>query len=213
MADTTRPTAVLVVDDHPLLRDGLSAMLGAERDMQVVGEAEDGEQAVDYYPRLRPDVVLMDLQMPRVDGVQAIQRIRQLDPMAKVIVLTTYTGDVRAVRALQAGAYGYLLKSALRRELVDTIRDVRRGQRRHVPASVAENIAAHVLDDALSARETEVLNLVATGCSNKQIGNALGISEETVKAHMKNILCKLGVRDRTHAVTVALRRGILSLET
>ncbi|KIQ21611.1 response regulator [Xanthomonas campestris] len=213
MADTTRPTAVLVVDDHPLLRDGLSAMLGAERDMQVVGEAEDGEQAVDYYTRLRPDVVLMDLQMPRVDGVQAIQRIRQLDPMAKVIVLTTYTGDVRAVRALQAGAYGYLLKSALRRELVDTIRDVRRGQRRHVPASVAENIAAHVLDDALSARETEVLNLVATGCSNKQIGNALGISEETVKAHMKNILCKLGVRDRTHAVTVALRRGILSLET
>lgn len=213
MADTTRPTAVLVVDDHLLLRDGLSAMLGAERDMQVVGEAEDGEQAVDYYTRLRPDVVLMDLQMPRVDGVQAIQRIRQLDPMAKVIVLTTYTGDVRAVRALQAGACGYLLKSALRRELVDTIRDVRRGQRRHVPASVAENIAAHVLDDALSARETEVLNLVANGCSNKQIGNALGISEETVKAHMKNILCKLGVRDRTHAVTVALRRGILSLET
>ncbi|WDL52067.1 response regulator [Xanthomonas campestris] len=213
MADTTRPTAVLVVDDHPLLRDGLSAMLGAERDMQVVGEAEDGEQAVDYYTRLRPDVVLMDLQMPRVDGVQAIQRIRQLDPMAKVIVLTTHTGDVRAVRALQAGACGYLLKSALRRELVDTIRDVRRGQRRHVPASLAENIAAHVLDDALSARETEVLNLVATGCSNKQIGNALGISEETVKAHMKNILCKLGVRDRTHAVTVALRRGILSLET
>ena len=154
MADTTRPTAVLVVDDHPLLRDGLSAMLGAERDMQVVGEAEDGEQAVDYYTRLRPDVVLMDLQMPRVDGVQAIQRIRQLDPMAKVIVLTTYTGDVRAVRALQAGACGYLLKSALRRELVDTIRDVRRGQRRHVPASVAENIAAHVLDDALSDYKT-----------------------------------------------------------
>ncbi len=165
------------------------------------------------YASLRPDVVLMDLQMPRVDGVEAIQRIRRVDPTAKVIVLTTYTGDVRAVRALQAGACGYLLKSALRRELVDTIRDVRRGQRRHVPASVAENIAAHVLDDALSARETEVLSLVATGCSNKQIGNALSISEETVKAHMKNILAKLGVRDRTHAVTVALRRGILSLET
>ncbi len=176
MADMARPTGVLVVDDHPLLRDGLSAMLAAEHDMRVVGEAEDGEQAVACYIRLRPDVVLMDLQMPRVDGVEAIQRIRQVDSAAKVIVLTTYTGDVRAVRALQAGACGYLLKSALRRELVDTIRDVRRGQRRHVPASVAENIAAHVLDDALYARETEVLNLVATGCSNKQIGSALSIS-------------------------------------
>ncbi|MFO3706927.1 response regulator [Xanthomonas codiaei] len=213
MAEPVKPTDVLVVDDHPLLRDGLSAMLAAERDMRVVGEAEDGEQAVTRYASLRPDVVLMDLQMPRVDGVEAIQRIRRVDPAAKVIVLTTYTGDVRAVRALQAGACGYLLKSALRRELVDTIRNVRRGQRRQVPASVAENIAAHVLDDALSARETEVLSLVATGCSNKQIGNALTISEETAKAHMKNILAKLGVRDRTHAVTVALRRGILSLET
>ncbi|CAD2246844.1 response regulator transcription factor [Xanthomonas arboricola] len=213
MADMVKSTAVLVVDDHPLLRDGLSAMLADEHDMCVVGEAEDGEQAVACYTNLRPDVVLMDLQMPRVDGVEAIQRIRRLDPAAKVIVLTTYTGDVRAVRALQAGACGYLLKSSLRRELVDTIRDVRRGQRRHVPALVAENIAAHVLDDALSARETEVLSLVATGCSNKQIGSALSISEETVKAHMKNILCKLGVHDRTHAVTVALRRGILSLET
>ncbi|KAB7771140.1 response regulator [Xanthomonas maliensis] len=213
MSEPTRVTQVLVVDDHPLLRDGLSAMLAAEHDMRVVGEAEDGEQAVVRYATLRPDIVLMDLQMPRVDGVEAIQRIRQVDAAAKVIVLTTYTGDVRAVRALQAGACGYLLKSALRRELVDTIRDVGRGQRRHVPSAVAENIAAHVLDDALSARETEVLALVADGRSNKQVGHALAISEETVKAHMKNILAKLAARDRTHAVTVALRRGILSLDT
>lgn len=212
MADRVRPTEVLVVDDHPLLRDGLSAMLAAEHDMRVVGEAEDGEQAVACYTRLRPDVVLMDLQMPRVDGVQAIQRIRQVDSAAKVIVLTTYTGDVRAVRALQAGACGYLLKSALRRELVDTIRDVRRGQRRHVPASVAENIAAHVLDDACPPRDRSA-EPGRHRLLNKQIGSALSVSEETVKAHMKNILGKLGVRDRTHAVTVALRRGILSLET
>ncbi|HEY0334910.1 MAG TPA: response regulator transcription factor [Stenotrophomonas sp.] len=212
MAESAPKIRVLIVDDHPLLRDGLAAMLAAQHDMQLVGEAEDGEQAVERYEALRPDVVLMDLQMPRVPGVEAITRIRSRHPGARIVVLTTYKGDVQALRAMEAGACAYLLKSMLRRELVDTIHDVHAGVRRRIPAEVAEGIAAHVVDDALSLREIEVLNHVAGGGSNKQVGQLLTISEETVKAHMKNILCKLGVRDRTHAVTVALRRGIISLD-
>ncbi len=211
MAETDGTINVMVVDDHPLLRDGLAAMLAAQPDMRLVGECGDGEQAVERYAALRPDVVLMDLQMPRMNGIEAISRIRDLDPAARIVVLTTYRGDVQALRAIEAGACAYLLKSMVRRELIDTIHDARAGRRRRIPTEVAEDIAAHLVDDALSARETEVLGHVATGCSNKQVGQQLAISEETVKAHMKNILCKLGVRDRTHAVTVALRRGILSL--
>lgn len=213
MAETAGKIRVLVVDDHPLLRDGLAAMLAAQDDMQLVGEAEDGDEAVARYEELRPDVVLMDLQMPRLHGIEAITRIRGVHPAARIVVLTTYKGDVQALRAMEAGACAYLLKSMLRRELVDTIHDVHAGVRRRIPTEVAEGIAAHVVEDALSQRETEVLNHVAAGCSNKQVGQLLAISEETVKAHMKNILGKLGVRDRTHAVTVALRRGIISLES
>jgi two-component system NarL family response regulator len=206
------PIGVLVVDDHALLRDGLAAMLANEPDMRMVGEAVDGEEAVARFLELRPDVILMDLQLPRVDGVEATQRIRQLDPEAKIIVLTTYSGDVRAVRALQAGACAYLLKDTLRRDLMQTLRDVHDGRRHPMPVAVAENIAAHVADESLSPREVEVLEHVATGLSNRLVGERMAISEQTVKGHMKSILDKLQARDRTHAVTVALRRGIISLE-
>lgn len=203
---------VLIVDDHPLLRDGLGALLATQTDMHLLGEAADGEEAVQRYLQLRPDVVLMDLQLPRVDGVDAIIQIRQHDPRARIIVLTTYRGDVRAVRALQAGASAYLLKDMLRHELIDTIRSVADGRRAPIPPTLAASIAAHVVEDRLSPRETEVLVHVAAGLSNKRVGERMQISEQTVKAHMKSIMEKLGVGDRTHAVTMALRRGIISLE-
>lgn len=204
--------AVLVVDDHPLLRDGLGALLATQPDMHLVGESADGEHAVDDYRVLRPDVVLMDLQLPGIDGVEAISRIRTHDPKARIIVLTTYRGDVRAVRALQAGASAYLLKDMLRHELIDTIRSVAGGRRAAIPAQLAASIAAHVVEDRLSPRETEVLVHVAAGMSNRRVGEQMHISEQTVKAHMKSIMEKLGVGDRTHAVTMALRRGIISLD-
>jgi len=203
---------ILIVDDHPLLRDGLGALLSTQADMHLVGEAGDGLEAVERYQQLQPDVVLMDLQLPRLDGVEAIIRIRALDPRARIIVLTTYRGDVRAVRALQAGASAYLLKDMLRHELIDTIRSVASGRRAPIPAPLAASIAAHVVEDRLSPRETEVLVHVAAGLSNKRVGERMQISEQTVKAHMKSLMEKLGVGDRTHAVTVALRRGIISLD-
>jgi len=203
---------VLIVDDHPLLRDGLAALLSTQPEMHLLGEAGDGEEAIERYQTLQPDVVLMDLQLPRLDGVEAIIRIRELDPRARIIVLTTYRGDVRAVRALQAGASAYLLKDMLRHELIDTIRNVASGRRASIPAPLAASIAAHVVDDRLSPRETEVLVHVAAGLSNKRVGERMGISEQTVKAHMKSLMEKLGVGDRTHAVTMALRRGIISLD-
>lgn len=212
MTESRTPIGVLVVDDHPLLRDGLAALLGAQPDLRLLGEAADGEEAIARYQQLQPDVVLMDLQMPRLDGVEAIVRIRALDPRARIIVLTTYRGDVRAVRALQAGASAYLLKDMLRHELVDTIRMVAGGRRAPIPPAVAASIAAHVVEDRLSPRETEVLRHVASGLSNKRIGERMQISEQTVKAHMKSLMDKLGVGDRTHAVTQALRRGIISLD-
>jgi DNA-binding NarL/FixJ family response regulator len=201
---------VLVVDDHPLLREGIAAVLGTQPDMRVEAEATEGGEAVALYTKLRPDVVLMDLQMPGMDGITAIRAIREQDPMARIVVLTTYQGDVQALRALRAGAHGYLLKSMLRRELVDTIRAVHAGGRR-VPPEIADSLAAHVGDDGLSGREIDVLRQVAEGNANKRVARNLGISEETVKAHMKSILSKLGANDRTHAVTIAIKRGIIQL--
>jgi DNA-binding NarL/FixJ family response regulator len=204
------PIRVLVVDDHPLLREGIAAVLETQPDMRLAGEATEGAEAVALYARHRPDVVLMDLQMPGMDGITAIRAIRAQDPQARIVVLTTYQGDVQALQAFQAGAHGYLLKSMLRRELVDTIRTVHAGGRR-VPAEIADSLAAHVTDEALSGREVEVLREVADGNANKRVARRLGISEETVKAHMKSILSKLGANDRTHAVTIAIRRGIIRL--
>ncbi len=205
-----RKIRVLVVDDHPVLRDGVAAILGNQSDMEAVGEARDGSEAVARFRELRPDVTLMDLQMPGMNGVAAIAAIRGEHPDARVIVLTTYAGDAQAVRALKAGAVGYLLKGSLRTELVAAIRDVHRGQR-HVHRDVADEIALHVVDEALTAREVAVLQLVSVGKANKQVAAELGLSEETVKGHLKSIFAKLDVADRTHAVTVAARRGIIEL--
>lgn len=204
------PIRLLVVDDHPLLREGIAGVLEGEDDLQLVAEAADGDEAVAAFRRHRPDVTLMDLQMPRRNGVDAIVAIRAEFPDARIIVLTTYAGDVQALRALQAGAQGYLLKSSLRKELVDTVRGAMAGRRR-IAAEVAGEIAAHAGDTPLSAREIEILRGVAAGNSNKIVAAQLGISEETVKAHMKSILAKLGANDRTHAVTIGLRRGIFDV--
>lgn len=204
------PIRVMVVDDHPLLREGVAAVLDAQEDIVLVGEAESGRDAVDGYRRWRPDVTLMDLQMPGMGGVDAVIAIRAEFPQARIVILTTYSGDVQATRALKAGAVGYLLKSSLRRDLVDTIRAIDRGQRPLAP-EIASAIALATLDDALSLREIDVLRLAASGNANKRIAHALGLSEETVKSHMKSILLKLRVSDRTHAVTVAAKRGIIEL--
>nr|MEA2797489.1 hypothetical protein [Phenylobacterium sp.] len=205
-----RPISVLVVDDHPMLREGVAAVLQLQEDMRLVGEAQSGAEGVARFRELRPDVTLMDLQMPGMNGVQAIEAIRSEAPNAKIVVLTTYEGDAQALRALRAGAAGYLLKSSLRKELIETIRAVHAG-RKHVSAVMAQRIAVHAVDERLSEREMAILRLVADGNQNKQIAWKLSISEETVKAHLKSIFGKLDVSDRTHAVTVAVRRGIIDL--
>jgi DNA-binding NarL/FixJ family response regulator len=201
---------VLSVDDHPMLRDGIAALIASQPDLQMVGEASDGREAVEQFRKHRPDITLMDLQMPEMNGIDAIDAIRAEFPQARIIVLTTYAGDVQATRAMKAGARGYLLKNLLRRELLDTIRAVHAGQKRLVPAVAAE-LAEHSTDEFLTAREIEVLRLIGTGNANKEIAALLSITEETVKGHVKNILAKLGAKDRTHAVTIGLRRGIVQL--
>jgi len=201
---------ILAVDDHPLLRGGVAALIAAESDMVLVGEASSGQEAIQEFRRLKPDVTLMDVQMPNVDGIDAIIAIRSGFPSARIIVLTTYEGDFLAKRALKAGAQAYVLKSLVRKDLLDTIRLVHRGARR-VDPEIAEQIANSVSDDALSEREIEVLSLIAAGESNKVVAANLRISEETVKTHVRSILAKLGASDRTHAVTLALRRGIIQL--
>lgn len=207
---STRPIRILVVDDHPILREGVAAILEDRDDMQLVGEARDGAEAIEQFRALQPDVTLMDLQMPGMGGVEAIKAIREEQPNACIVVLTTYDGDVQAVRALKAGAMGYLLKSSLRTEMLDAIQSVSQG-RRYLHRNIADEIALHILDDGLSEREVAVLQLVAIGKANKQIAFELGISEETVKGYLKAIFTKLNVADRTHAVTIAARRGIIQL--
>ncbi|MBJ7498621.1 MAG: response regulator transcription factor [Sphingopyxis sp.] len=208
MRENSPAIRVLIVDDHPVLRAGVAAMLGNHSDMVVVGEAGDGAEALDQFRTLHPDVVVMDLQMPGTNGVEATAAIRAEAPSAKILVLTTYAGDVQAVRALRAGATGYLLKNSLRTGIVDAVRSVHAG-RRHIDPAVSEQIALHVADDPLTERELSVLELVALGHANKQAAAELGLAEETVKAHLKNIFLKLDVNDRTRAVTVAIERGIL----
>lgn len=199
---------ILAVDDHPLLREGIGALIASQPDMSLVAEASTGTEAIELFRRLRPDVTLLDIQMPGMGGVEALSTIRVEFPDARVIILTTYGGDALAQRALQAGAFAYVLKGSVRKELLDTIRSVHRGQRR-ITADVASNLAAHRGEETLSQREIEVLKLVAAGNSNRQIGTRLSVTEETAKAHMKRIIAKLGANDRTHAVTLALMRGIL----
>jgi len=199
---------VLIVDDHPLLRDGIAAVVHGQPDMTVAGEAANGAEAVERYRAVRPDVTLMDLQMPEMGGTSAIRAIRSEFPLARIVVLTTYDGDVEAQHALEAGASGYLLKSSPRTDLLEAIRIVHAG-RRHIPPAIAVEIAEHRGDDELTHRELEVLQKIAAGRSNKIAADELQISEETVKTHMKSILAKLAASDRTHAVTIAMKRGIL----
>jgi DNA-binding NarL/FixJ family response regulator len=201
---------VLTVDDHPMLREGVVARIQYQNDMTIVGEADNGEQALESFRALRPDVTLMDLQMPGGGGLAAIKAIKREFPDARIIVLTTYDGDGHAMAALKAGATGYLLKTSLRKDLLDTIRAVFSGQHRVEPR-VAQEILAHAAEEALSDREVHVLRLVSEGKANKEIGRALSLSEDTVKAYLKSIFSKLNVNDRTHAVTVAARRGIIEI--
>jgi DNA-binding NarL/FixJ family response regulator len=203
-------TRLLVVDDHPIFRGGLVSMVATEPDIQVVGEASNGNEAIAKFDTLRPDLTLLDIQMPDLDGLGALIAIRKLDPAAQIIVLTTYGGDVLARRALESGAQAYVLKGTIRHELLDTIRAVRRGQRR-VSSDVAEQLAGHMGDDSLSSREIEVLLFMAEGNSNRRIARSLAISEATVKSHVRSILGKLQARDRTHAVALGLARGIIRL--
>jgi DNA-binding NarL/FixJ family response regulator len=201
---------ILTVDDHPLLQKGIAALVDAQADMKLVAEATNGKEAIETFRSHQPDVTLMDLQMPEVDGLDAIDAIRREFPEARIIVLTTYRGDVQVLRALKAGARAYVLKSHMHKELLDTIRAVHAGQKR-IPPEIAKELADHATDDPLSEREVGVLRLIAAGNSNKQIADQLVIGEGTVKTHISNILSKLSANDRTHAVTIGLQRGIIEL--
>lgn len=202
---------VFAVDDHAVVRDGIARLVATQSDMEVVAEACDGREAIEQFRKHRPDVTLMDLQMPNMCGIDAINAIRGEFPGARIVVLTTYAGDVQVMRALQAGAQGYLLKGLLRKELLDTIRAVYAGQKRLTPELAAE-IAEHAMDSALTPREISVLKLIAGGNANKEIAVQLHISEESVKGYVKNILLKLGANDRTHAAIIGLKRGIIDLQ-
>jgi DNA-binding NarL/FixJ family response regulator len=201
---------VLTVDDHALLRKGIVGLVNAEYDMKVVAEASTGLEATKQFKQHRPDITLMDLQLPDMSGIEAMIAIRQEFPEARIIVLTTYAGDVQVVRALKAGARGYLLKADVNEELLDTIRSVHAGHR-WIHPEVAAELAEYTGKEALTVREIEVLRLIATGNANKEIGAKLSVGEDTVKRHVTNILGKLNANDRTHAVTIALKRGIIEL--
>jgi DNA-binding NarL/FixJ family response regulator len=201
---------ILSVDDHGLLREGIAALIANQSDLELVAEASNGRQAVELFRQHQPDVTLMDLLMPEMGGIDAIVAIRCEFPQARIIVLTTHPGDVQVARALRAGARAYLLKSLVRKELIETIRAVHSGQKR-VPPEVAAIIAEHAGDETLTAREIDVLRLIADGNANKEIAALLSITEETVKGHVKNILAKLGANDRTHAVSIGLKRGVFQL--
>jgi DNA-binding NarL/FixJ family response regulator len=211
MPDGLQRIRVLVVDDHPIVRDGISASVRGQPDMEVVGEAESAEEAIALFKSLCPHITLMDLRLVHSSGIEAIKEIRQESPNARIIVLTTYKGDIQALRALKAGAMGYLLKSSLRRDLLSTIRAVHSGKR-VIPPDIATAMAMHVTSDDLSERELEILRYVAMGLPNKLIADRLSISPDTVKSHIANIMAKLGADDRTHAVTIAVRRGYFDLE-
>lgn len=207
---TDQPIRVMVVDDHPLLREGIAAVLEGQPDMLLVAEAVDGRDALAKFTALRPDVTLMDLQMPDMNGIEAISAIRSECPTARIAILSTYRGDVRALHAIKAGAMGYLLKSTLRKELLETIRLLAAGKR-HFPPEIAAELAGHLDKDCLTAREIQVLQCVARGKTNKAIAMQLQISEDTIKGHLRSIMEKLGADNRTHAVAIGVQRGFVEL--
>ena len=210
MGSAPRLIRILTVDDHPLLRKGIATLVNAEPDMKLVAEASNGQEAIESFRVHRPDVTLMDIQMPSFNGIDAICGIRSEFPDARIIVLTTYTGDTQVVKALRAGARAYILKGHVHRELLETIRAVHAGQKR-IPPDIAAQLAEHAADDELTQREIDVLRLIGAGNSNKLIADQLSIGEATVKSHVTNILSKLGANDRAHAVTIGLKRGIIEL--
>jgi DNA-binding NarL/FixJ family response regulator len=210
MSTGTSLIRILAVDDHPMLREGIASLVASQSDMELVAEASTGREALEQFRKHRPNLTLMDLQMPDMDGIEAMVAICSEFPEARIIVLTTFKGDVKILRALKAGARAFLLKGLLQKELLETIRAVHAGQRR-IPPEVAAELADHTIDDALTTREIDVLRLIAGGNSNKLIADQLSITEETVKGYVKNILSKLGASDRTHAVTIALKRGIIDV--
>lgn len=203
------PIRILIVDDHPMVRDGIAALLDRQPDMEAIGEACNGIEAVEKFQELSPDLTLMDVQMPAMGGVEAIAEIRRLSPDARILVLTTYPGDANAARAIRAGAAGYLLKNAIRGELTEAIRRVHAG-RRAISADIAHDIATHALDAVLIERDIDILRLIAEGCTNREIALRLNLSSDTIKAQLKFLFEKLGVHDRTHAVIVAARRGYIN---
>lgn len=210
MSPADAPIRILAVDDHAILREGVAALIGSQTDMELVAEAATGREAIERHAAHAPHVTLVDLALPDMSGVDVIRTIRERTPRARFVVLTTFRGDVQALRALKAGATGYLLKSQLRKDLLDTIRTVHAGGK-YIPPEISNDIANHATGDGLSEREIEVLTWVAEGSSNKVVAARLGITEDTVKNHMRAILAKLGATDRTHAVTIAIRRGFLDL--
>src|ERR1700734_1172525 len=204
------PIRILAVDDHPVLRQGIAALVGGQADMSLIGEASNGREAIQQFRAHRPDVTLMDLQMPEMNGLDAMIAIRGEFPEARIIVLTTYAGDMQVLRALKAGAWGYLLKNSLHKELLETIRAVHAG-RKALSTEASYQLAEHATDDALSPAEVRVLRLIAEGNANKEIAAQLAVSEETVKGQVRNILSKLNANDRTHAAMIALKREIIEI--
>lgn len=211
MGEPTEVLGILCVDDHPLVRKGIAAILANEKDMKLIAEAGSGSEAVEAFRQFHPDVTLMDLRMPGMDGIETTKEIRKIDPEAKIIALTSYDGDQEIYRALEAGVRGYILKESVHTEIVRAIRVVHSGKRL-MPPEVAERLSEHFPQVALTPREIEVLQHVAKGLGNKEIGVRLGTAAGTVKMHLQNILSKLGASDRTHAVTLAIRRGIIHID-
>lgn len=210
MSDETKQIRIMTVDDHPVLRQGIAALIADQPDLTLVAEATNGREAIQQFRAHRPDVTLMDLQMPEMNGLDAMIAIRGEFADARIIVLTTYAGDVQARRALQAGARGYLLKNSLHKELLDTIRAVHAG-RKNLSPEVSFDLAEHAAEDALSPLEVRVLRLIAEGNSNKEIAARLSVTEDSVKGHVRNILSKLGANDRTHAAMIGIKRGIIEI--
>jgi DNA-binding NarL/FixJ family response regulator len=210
MSTDPTPIRILAADDHPLIRTGIATLVGAETDMKLVGEASNGREAITKFRECLPDITLMDLQMPDINGIDAIMAIRDEFYDARFIVLTTYAGDVQVLRALKARAQAYVMKNLVHKELLQTIRAVYAGHKTMSP-EVAAQVAAHACEEALTSREIDVLRLIAAGSANKEIAARLSITEETVKSRVKNILLKLGANDRTHAVTIGLKRGLIEL--